>query len=763
MEICKGCFSPIPAGAGVCPRCGFSEQKQRQDYPSALRAGNILGGRYIVGKVLGQGGFGITYLAQDYKTKERVAVKEYFPDTVALRAQNGSTVSSFSGEKSEAFRYGKECFLSEAQTLSKFIGNKNIVKVHSYFEENNTAYFSMEYISGESLKAYLKRKGGRITFDEARLLILPVMIALEDVHNCGIVHRDISPDNIYLTDDGTVKLIDFGAARYSLGDRSRSLDVVLKHGYAPIEQYTRRGRQGPYTDVYSLAATIYKCITGKVPPDAVDRMTDDNIVAPSALGVDIPVEAEDALLKGLEVMFRDRYQSVKEFKDGLMSVPISTKTPPYVPLSRGGDDYPPLDEYTSQTIVSQRGYSGFSEANISTSDLRSRASRSEESKEAGEAVSTVTQTDTTQTGTSWTEVSQTGVSQTGTTQTGVSQTTGSSYTGMTGGRTATVQGGGAVIDEKPLPEKKKKKTGLIIGIAAAAVVLIAGVILALILIAGANNVKISDLTNKSLEEAQKICLEEGISLNVTEQQFSDSIEKGYIIHQDIKAGETVQKNAILNVTVSRGAGVTVPDLVGLTKEQAKEKLEKVGLSLAIDKEEFSDTVTKDTVISVSTTDRIVEKGANIKVVLSKGKEQVKVPSLTGMTEKEAKEALEKVGLKFKNGGSEYSDTVASGKAVRQDKKADTSVDKGTTVTVVFSKGKKPAPTTAPTSAPAQDSGSSSDDSGYDSSGDDSGSYGEGYSDEPEEPEDNGGSSDDVGDDGGDDYVDIGDDYIDIDG
>ena len=282
----------------------------------ALRAGAVLGGKYIIGRVLGEGGFGITYLAQDYRDKKTVALKEYFPDSLAART-DGTTLSAFTGDREEAFLYGKECFLKEAQTLAEFIGNDSIVCVYSYFEENNTAYFAMEFIRGKSLQTYLAQQGGKISFEECKRIILPVTDALDAIHKKGIVHRDIAPDNIILTDGGGVKLIDFGAARYSLGDRSRSLDVVLKHGYAPMEQYTRRGRQGPYTDVYALCATIYKCLTGKTPPDAVDRMDEDSLIPLSVLGVKLPQQAEDALMKGLEVQYRDRYQSVKELKDDL--------------------------------------------------------------------------------------------------------------------------------------------------------------------------------------------------------------------------------------------------------------------------------------------------------------------------------------------------------------------------------------------------------------------------------------------------------------
>lgn len=231
-----------------------------EKYPLALTQGSVLAGQYVIEKVLGQGGFGITYKAVDHKTGQAVAVKEFFPDSMATRTQ--TTVTAFSGERGESFAYGKACFLQEAETLAQFIGNENIVRVQSYFEENNTAYFVMDFVEGISFDAYIKERGGKISYEEAEKILVPVMDALAAVHSRGIIHRDVTPDNIYITKDGTVKLLDFGAARYSLGDKSRSLDVVLKHGFAPKEQYTRRGKQGAYTDVYTLGASFYFAVAG---------------------------------------------------------------------------------------------------------------------------------------------------------------------------------------------------------------------------------------------------------------------------------------------------------------------------------------------------------------------------------------------------------------------------------------------------------------------------------------------------------------------
>ena len=311
-KICSNCFQPLLEGEDTCPDCGYSLNKDQQKFPLALSAGTVLNGRYILGRVLGQGGFGITYVAQDHRTGTLVAVKEYFPDTIATRSQ-GNIVCAYTGQREENFTYGKECFLNEAKTLAEFIGNPNIVRVYSYFEENNTAYFVMEYVQGISFQDYLKDRGS-ISWQEAKRILVPVMEALAAVHGKGIVHRDVTPDNIYITTEGQVKLLDFGAARYSLGDKSRSLDVVLKHGFAPKEQYSRRGRQGPFTDVYALGATFYFAITGRIPPDSIDRQDQDDLILPSSLGIKIPLGVEDALCKALAVSAQDRFQSMGEFQ-----------------------------------------------------------------------------------------------------------------------------------------------------------------------------------------------------------------------------------------------------------------------------------------------------------------------------------------------------------------------------------------------------------------------------------------------------------------
>ncbi len=315
--VCYNCFRYIPEGS-ICPYCGYDPRPDEGEYRIALKPGTPLANRYLIGRVLGQGGFGVTYVALDSQTRARVAIKEYLPTEYVSREADGTSLLLNSQNQQADFEYGKQQFLAEARTLAAFIGNEHIVGIHTFFEANGTAYFAMEFVEGVNLKKYMEQYGGPLPVHEANRILLPIMEALDWVHSKGIVHRDIAPDNIMIKRDGTARLIDFGAARYSTGEKSKSLDVVLKHGFAPYEQYSRRGRQGPFTDVYAMAATYYYAITGKVPPDAVDRMDDDELVPPSAVGASIRRNTEQVLLKALSVSYKDRYQKMSEFYSALL-------------------------------------------------------------------------------------------------------------------------------------------------------------------------------------------------------------------------------------------------------------------------------------------------------------------------------------------------------------------------------------------------------------------------------------------------------------
>ena len=282
-----------------------------------LRKGTRLIGRYTIEDVLGQGGFGITYLGMDELHKKKVAIKEFFPQGIVTRnIEYEDTVTvTLVGEK-ENYDKGKERFLKEAQTMAMFSKDKGIVKALDFFEINNTAYIVMEYLEGVTLKQYL-RENERIDAEDLVELLVPLIEALDEIHSQGLIHRDISPDNIMVLPDGRIKLMDFGAARDYTEFGEKSLSIVLKPGYAPPEQYQTHGVQGPWTDIYALCATMYKCITGENPPDAIDRLVDDYLKKISAFGITVSPQIEEAIIKGMSVAAKDRYQNVGDFCEDL--------------------------------------------------------------------------------------------------------------------------------------------------------------------------------------------------------------------------------------------------------------------------------------------------------------------------------------------------------------------------------------------------------------------------------------------------------------
>lgn len=292
-----------------------------------LRKETRLIGRYTIEGVLGQGGFGITYLGIDELHEKKVAIKEFFPQGIVTRnIEYEDTVTvTFVGEKAN-YEKGKERFLKEARTMAKFSKDEGIVKALDFFGINNTAYIVMEYLEGITLKQYL-RENQRIAPEDLIELLVPLIESLDEIHSQGMIHRDISPDNIMVLPDGRIKLMDFGAARDYTEFGEKSLSIVLKPGYAPPEQYQTHGIQGPWTDIYALCATMYKCITGENPPDAIERVMDDSLKKISEFGIAIPPQEEAAIIKGMSVSAQDRYQNIKDFCEDLYGAYEETSVP----------------------------------------------------------------------------------------------------------------------------------------------------------------------------------------------------------------------------------------------------------------------------------------------------------------------------------------------------------------------------------------------------------------------------------------------------
>ncbi len=315
QTLCVGCMEN-DSGLPECPTCGRPFDLPPRS-PLQLKPRTLLHEQYLIGRALGDGGFGITYLSWDLGLESRLAIKEYMPNGVAGRSGGESKVIPYTEQTKQEFEWGLDRFLEEARVLKKFSNHPGIVAVDTVFKDNGTAYLVMEFLDGVTFEEFLARRGGRITFETAMRVVLPSMDALAAVHAEGILHRDISPDNIYLTRAGKVKLIDFGAARNALGQKSRNLSIILKEGYAPEEQYRASGIQGPWTDVYAMAATLYHAITGRIPQPALDRQAQDNLQWPSQQQIQIEPRIEAALMKALAIKASDRFQSMEDFKAAL--------------------------------------------------------------------------------------------------------------------------------------------------------------------------------------------------------------------------------------------------------------------------------------------------------------------------------------------------------------------------------------------------------------------------------------------------------------
>lgn len=320
MDINKLCIHCMKESENVkgqpCTHCGYL-YKEKNEANHFLRPYSILQGKYLVGDVMGEGGFGITYIGYELNLELRLAIKEFYPNGYASR--NGAVTSDVTlctGIERETILKWKDDFVNEAKMLAKCSDLAGVVGVKDYFQENGTAYIVMEYVEGVTLKEYVKQQGGKLALQDFFRTIEPVLVALGEVHKQGLIHRDISPDNIMLLSDGSMKLLDFGASR-QYGDAAKSMSVMLKPGYAPEEQYRSKGNQGPWTDIYAFAGTLYKCITGITPPEAMERLRNDTLQRPSELGIEISKDIEDVLMKALAVYAEDRYQTVEEFHTAL--------------------------------------------------------------------------------------------------------------------------------------------------------------------------------------------------------------------------------------------------------------------------------------------------------------------------------------------------------------------------------------------------------------------------------------------------------------
>ena len=309
---CYGCMRELDAPGAVCPHCGYDNTNDTVRQPNhVLPCGTVLGGRYVIGRVLGQGGFGITYLGWNLTLEIAVCIKEYFPDGAAMRSSEKSQLVFWgAGENSQSLKQSRESFVKEARKAVKLNDLPSVVNVWDVFYENDTAYIVMNYIEGETLKNRLVRTQKTLNEKECVELLTPVIMDLARAHELGIIHRDIKPDNLMLKTDGKPVLLDMGAAK-DLGKAAQngapSSTLVVSQGFSPLEQYRTKGNIGPWTDVYGMCATIYYCVTGRLLPTPMDRLSGETV---SFAGLSAPFAA--ALEKGLAIQPENRTQTMGE-------------------------------------------------------------------------------------------------------------------------------------------------------------------------------------------------------------------------------------------------------------------------------------------------------------------------------------------------------------------------------------------------------------------------------------------------------------------
>ena len=316
-QLCMQCMK-TKGEYEVCPYCGYVEGTPPKEvfhlYPRT-----VLSERYIIGKVIGFGGFGVTYIAWDKTLNISVAIKEFFPNGLVNRVPGEKEVAIYSGKREQQYINGLKRFLNEARHMALFNENPNIVNVLDFFEANNTAYIVMEYLDGVTLKEYLKSVGGVVEAEIAVNIMIPIVDALLEMHKKKIIHRDISPDNIFITVENKIKLLDFGTARFSSGTEEETREIELKPGYAPAEQYRQKSKQSAFTDVYALGATLYRMITGEVPEESIDRLVKDMLKRPSELGAELPLYIEKAIMKSMALKESIRFQNMNDLKKALLN------------------------------------------------------------------------------------------------------------------------------------------------------------------------------------------------------------------------------------------------------------------------------------------------------------------------------------------------------------------------------------------------------------------------------------------------------------
>lgn len=660
---CMGCMELYDKKWELCPHCGYPANATA-DSPLHMSPGSVLNGRYEVGRVLGNGGFGVTYIAWDPILRIKVAIKEYLPSEFSTRAEGQTRVTVFTGEKERQFNDGMSKFIDEAKRLAKFQNESGVVKIFDSFKANGTAYIVMEYLDGETLADRLKREK-TIPADEAIQIMMPVIESLNHVHEAGILHRDISPDNIFLTKDGKTKLIDFGAARFATTTHSRSLTVIIKPGYSAEEQYRSRGDQGPHTDVYSVGAVLYKMITGVTPPDALERRASyekkhKDILQPiTKFTQDITPNQEAAIYNAMNVRIEDRTENMVTLAGELLSEE---------PVKRRKGTIKKIDMLT-WPIWAKIGVPTALAAIVTLCVLLAVGVIGPKSGLLGNYNLPDGQTRV--------------PNILGMTREKADKKLEKADLGNENNRT--------VIGGKIESEKFKNNTILSQNPGAADTVL-KGTIIEIVISAGNGEEYVVDVLNYSQELAKNELENLGFKVEIKEK-YDDLVAPGAVIGQDPVAGTQLEKGSTVVLTVSKGKKgidqnktVTVPSLTGKIFSAAQKEASEQDLYIKIVDTVFSSKYTKDQIISQDPqSGSQVKAGTTVNVVVSLGIESVYVPDVQYRNEQDARNMLGDKNLNVTVLNEESRD-VSPGCVIRQEPAAGTSVPAGTTVTVYVSSG-----------------------------------------------------------------------------
>lgn len=667
MTRCMGCMAEMAEDERICRHCGYQKGTDVKE-AYYLLPGTVLKEKYLIGRVLGYGGFGVTYIGWDQVLQRKVAVKEYLPSDFATRSYGSRRVTVFSGEAAEQFQAGLESFLFEARRLAKFNAVAETVDIYDCFEGNGSGYIVMEYLDGATVKEVL-RKRRRISVDQARAIALSVLRGLAAVHKEGIIHRDIAPDNIFITKRGQVKILDFGAARYATAVQSKSLSVILKPGFAPEEQFRSHGEQGPWTDVYALGATLYCMITGKRPEESIQRLAEDHVKPPSELGIAIDPNIENAIMNSLNVRKEYRIQDAESFFKAL----------------RGKEEVERIVEKTDAKI-SWKLPLWMKGAAVVAGVLVCICAGLFATGNLGFTKKEITSAD------------------------GVAALSGSQrYVPNVSGMT---------YEEAEQLLKQKNLNLLISGMNYSesiaknkilsqnpgdGAVAEAEETIQVIMSGGQEEVMMPDLSGMTQDEAQQLIT--GQNLVIREDgvsgEYSDVVEKGRVIAQSVPPEERIAVQTVITLSVSLGslneetALLEVPDLKGLTKEKAIKQLaklkEQAGFTYVLGevKNKYSTEVEKGRIISQKpAAGETVRTNEPIRIVISKGPEMVQIPDLKYMTQEQAVKKLQKAGLQAE-AATAYSEQAAAGLVLSQSAEAGTKAAKGSSVTITVSLGKQP--------------------------------------------------------------------------